>query len=204
MKGLMRYFKNFTPLVIIGGVVVLLGVAFWYLPLELWALAYPFWGIGGVLVLVGLALRVSDASYLAYFTGKVDAARSGRRLDAEPDYVANEFSFDGNSYARLSSAQKPVSEKYVSTELYIGKKELVTDSCYVDLAENTATSEKHSFDRASVTASVEERELRVNGSLKKLSLMTLSDGETSFTFPVKYNDIEVDTLVAKINDKSRL
>ena len=57
---------------------------------------------------------------------------------------------------------------------------------------------------AKVTAKSQDKEITCAGLKRAVTTLTLDDGENKAEIPVKNNDIEVDTLVGKINDKSRM
>ena len=86
---------------------------------------------------------------------------------------------------------------------YFNKKALEADCFRIDLAKDSVETERLEFPLSDLTASVEEREARVKGVLKKFSYMTLSAGERKLTFPVRYNDIEVDKLAERINEAKK-
>lgn len=200
MKKLMRYYKNYSPLFAVGAILLVAGALIYCFSNEIWALSYPILAIGFALVIIGCVLRVSDAAYVAYFTSKVEDTLSDERFDTAPDYTAKEFSFDGNTLSKLDGGQRLRSELYVNTDIYFGRNELTVVCCRVNLLEDSAVKEKLVFPLSEVTAVVEERETRVAGVLKKVSVMTVSDPASSVSFPVHYNDIDVDSLASRIND----
>ena len=202
-KKLLRYFKNFTPFIGIGAVLVVVGFLIYWYSFEIWAIGTPILVVGLVLAVVGLVFGVSDSAYLSYFTDKVDKARENNPHENAPDNTFDEFILEGNSFGRLDKSQKPRSELFVRTDIYFVKQTLEVDTYRVNLTEDSLLSEKYEFPLAEVEASVEEKETRVKGNLKKLSYMTVSAGEKKVTFPVRYNDIEVDQLVEKINDAKK-
>ena len=202
-KKLLRYFKNYTPFIGIGAVLVVVGFLIDYFAYEIWVLGMPILAAGLVLVVLGMVMGVSDANYLVYFTDKADSARSDNPHEEAPDYTADEFVLEGNSYGKLDKSQKPRSELFVRTDIFFGKKTIEVISYRVNLLDDSLASEKHEFPLSDVTASVEEKETRVRGNLKKLSYMTISAGDEKITFPVRYNDIEVDQLTERINDAKK-
>ena len=202
-KNLLRYFRNYTPFIGIGAVLVVVGFLIYWYSFEIWAIGTPILVVGLVLAVAGLVLGVSDSAYLSYFTDKVDKARENNPYENAPDNTFDEFILEGNSFGRLDKSQKPRSELFVRTDIYFGKQTLEVDTYRVNLTEDSLLSEKYEFPLTEVEASVEEKETRVKGNLKKLSYMTVSAGEKKVTFPVRYNDIEVDQLVEKINDAKK-
>ncbi len=204
-KKLLNYFKNFTPFIGIGGVLVVAGFLIDYYAYEIWMLGIPILVVGLALAVLGMVMSVSDANYLVYFTDKCDKAAENYPHENAPDNTFDEFIFDGNRFGRLDKSQKPRSEKFVRTNVFFSKKTLEIDTYSVDLTEDSLETARHEFPLESVTASVEEKEARVRGNLKKLSFMTVASGDEKVTFPVRYNDIGVDQLVERINDaKKRL
>lgn len=202
-KKLLNYFKNFTPFIGIGGVLVVVGFLIYWYSFEIWAIGTPILVVGLVLAVVGMVMGVNDANYLAYFTEKVDRAAENYPHENAPDNTFDEFIFDGNKFGRLDKSQKPRSEKFVRTNIFFSKKTLEVDTYSVDLTEDSLETAKYEFPLESVTASVEEKETRVRGNLKKLSFMTVASGDEKITFPVRYNDIGVDQLVERINDAKK-
>ena len=202
-RKLLRYFKNYTPFIGIGAILAVAGFAIYWYGIEIWMIGTPILAVGIVLAVLGMVLGVSDANYLSYFTDKVDSARSEYPHENAPDYTADEFVLEGNSYGGLDKSQKPRSELFVRTDIFFGKKTLEVDCYRVSLTEDSLNTEKHEFPLSDVIASVEEKETRVRGNLKKLSYMTVASGDEKVTFPVRYNDIEVDQLVQKINEAKK-
>ena len=202
-KKLLRYFKNYTPFIGIGAVLVIVGFLIYWYSFEIWVIGTPILAVGLVLAVLGMIMGINDAAYLSYFTDKVDLARNDNPHEEAPDYTADEFVLEGNSYGKLDKSQKPRSELFVRTDIFFGKKTIEVISYRVNLLDDSLTSEKHEFPLSDVTASVEEKETRVRGNLKKLSYMTISAGDEKITFPVRYNDIEVDQLTEKINDAKK-
>jgi hypothetical protein len=195
----MRYFMNVTPYFAAGAVLAIAGFAIYWYAFEIWVLGTPIMAIGVVLLIVGFALRESDTSFTAYFNSKIESLTSGRYSDIKPDYTAAEFSFEGNEFSKLDSSQKPRSELFVRTDIYFGKNTLTIETFRVNAAKETIDNQKLEFPLAEVTASVDNIEIRCAGLLKKVSLMTVRDNNKSLTFPVRYNDIDVDRLTEKIN-----
>ena len=202
-KKLLNYFKNFTPFVGIGAVLVVVGFLIYWYSIEIWAIGTPILVVGLVLAVLGLVMGVSDANYLAYFTDKCEKAAENYPHENAPDNSFAEFVFDGNSYGRLDKAQKPCSELFVRTDIFFSKKTVEVDTYRVNLTEDSIETGKVEFPLESVEASVEEKEIRVAGNLKKISLMTITAGDEKVTFPVRYNDIGVDQLVERINDAKK-
>ncbi len=202
-KKLLRYFKNYTPFIGIGAVLVVVGFLIYWYSFEIWAIGTPILAVGLVLAVLGMIMGVNDAAYISYFTDKADSARNDNPHENAPDYTADEFVLEGNSYGKLDKSQKPRSELFVRTDIFFGKKTIEVISYRVNLLDDSLASEKHEFPLSDVTASVEEKETRVRGNLKKLSYMTISAGDEKITFPVRYNDIEVDQLTEKINDAKK-
>ena len=202
-KKLLNYFKNFTPFIGIGGVLVVVGFLIYWYSFEIWAIGTPILVVGLVLAVVGMVMGVNDANYLAYFTEKVDKAAENYPHENAPDNTFDEFILEGNKLGRLDKSQKPRSEKFVRTNIFFSKKTLEVDTYSVDLTEDSLETAKYEFPLGSVTASVEEKETRVRGNLKKLSYMTVASGDEKVTFPVRYNDIGVDQLVERINDAKK-
>ncbi|MCI8387722.1 MAG: hypothetical protein HFE63_04575 [Clostridiales bacterium] len=201
----LKYFKNTFPLIVGGAILVLIGFLIYYYSFEIWVIGTPVMAAGVVLLVIGGLLRISDANYLAYFNDKINKLLDGRREVAEPDYSVSEFSFDGNKYAKLDGGQKARSELFKRTDIFFDKKTVKVEIFSVNAETDNIDNAKYEFALADVTASVEVSDIQCAKSTKKISVMTLkaADG-TSCSFPVKYNDIDVDQLVERINDKSRL
>ena len=203
---ILRYFKNTLPFIIAGAVLVIIGILIYWYSFEIWVLGTPIAVAGAVLLVIGFALRTSDSNYTMYFETKVEDMKSGHKHDDEPIYKATEYSFDNNKYSKLDSAQKPRSEIYIETDIYMDKKQVRAEIFTVNAADETTNSEVFEYPLASVSASVREETVRCAGAEKKISKLTLSAPDCkSCEFPVRYNDIDVDQLVGKINDaKNRI
>ncbi len=203
---ILRYFKNTLPLIIIGAVLVIIGILIYWYSFEIWVLGTPIAVAGVVLLVIGFALKQSDANYTAYFETKVEEMKSGQSREDEPIYKSTEYSFDGNKYSKLDSTQKPRSEIFIETDLYMDKKQVRAEIFTVNAADETTDKKVFEFPIESVTASVREESVRCAGAEKKISKLTLSAPDCqSCEFPVRYNDIDVDQLVGKINDaKNRI
>lgn len=200
---LLRYFKNSTPFIIVGALLMGVGFLIYWYSFEIWMIGTPVMIAGAALLVAGFILSVGDSAYLAYFTERADSARASVPHENAPDFTSDEFVFEGNSYARLDRSQRPCSELFVRTDIYFNKKTLEADCFRIDLAKDSVETERLEFPLSDLTASVEEREARVKGVLKKFSYMTLSAGERKLTFPVRYNDIEVDKLAERINEAKK-
>ena len=68
---ILRYFKNTLPLIIIGAVLVIIGILIYWYSFEILVLGTPIAVAGVVLLVIGFALKQSDANYTAYFETKV-------------------------------------------------------------------------------------------------------------------------------------
>ena len=200
---LLRCFKNSTPFIAVGALLMGVGFLIYWYSFEIWMIGTPVMIAGAALLVAGFILSVGDSAYLSYFTDKADSARASVPHESAPDYTFDEFVFEGNKYGRLDKSQKPRSELFVRTDIYFEKKSLEIDCFRIDLPNDSITTEKLEFPLSDLTASVEEREARVKGVLKKFSYMTLSAGEQKLTFPVRYNDIEVDKLAERINEAKK-
>lgn len=208
-QKLMRYFGNTTPLMIAGAVLIAVGLAIYYYSFEIWALGTPILAVGAVLLVLAFTLKVSDQAYAAYFDGKVNALKASEpAYENEPDYVSDEFTFDGNRFARTDSAGKPKSELFTHSDLRFikDKRSNILDlRIYnINAADDTGEARHLTFDMAKVTARSEDKEITCAGLKRAVTSLILDDGENRVEIPVRNNDIEVDTLVGKINDKSRI
>lgn len=208
-QKLMRYFRNTMPLMIAGIVFLAAGLIIYYYSWEIWALSTPILAVGAVLLVLGFTLKVSDQSYAAYFQDKVNSLKASEpTYENDPDYTADEFTFEGNKFAKTDSAGKPRSELFTHTDLRFikDKKSNTLDlRLYnINAADDTAEARHITFDMAKVTAKSQDKEITCAGLKRAVTTLTLDDGENKAEIPVKNNDIEVDTLVGKINDKSRM
>lgn len=208
-QKLMRYFRNTMPLMIAGIVFLAAGLIIYYYSWEIWALSTPILAVGAVLLVLAFTLKVSDQSYAAYFQDKVNSLKASEpTYENDPDYTADEFTFEGNKFAKTDSAGKPKSELFTHTDLRFikDKKSNILDlRLYnINAADDTAEAKHLTLDMAKVTAKSEDKEITCAGLKRAVTTLTLDDGENKVEIPVKNNDIEVDTLVGKINDKSRL
>ena len=197
----LKYFKNTTPFIIAGAIGILAGFLIYWYSFEIWMIGTPIMVIGAVLLVLGFALRVSDQAYQSYFDNKLEAHMSGRRIENQPDYTAYEYSFEGNQYGRLDSNQMPRSELMIRTDIYFLKNTLKIEKFRVSALEDSVVSEVLEYPLSDVSASVENREIHCGSAAKKAAIMTVSaPGCNTCEFPVKYNDIDVDKLIERIND----
>ncbi len=208
-QKLMRYFRSTMPLMIAGAVLIAAGLAIYYYSFEIWALGTPILAVGAILLVLGFTLKVSDQSYAAYFQDKVTALKASEpSYETDPDYTSDEFTFEGNKFAKTDSAGKPRSELFTHADLRFikDKKSNTLDlRLYnINAADDTAEARHITFDMAKVTAKSQDKEITCAGLKRAVTTLTLDDGENKAEIPVKNNDIEVDTLVGKINDKSRI
>lgn len=196
----MKYFKNTIPFIVAGAALILTGFLIYWYSFEIWMIGTPVMAVGVVLLIFGFSIGVNDAAYSSYFQTKIDTITSGRRMENAPEYTAAEYSFEGNKFAKFDSTQKARSELYVRTDIYFGKKTLTVESFRVNAAEDTIVNEKLEFPLTEATASLENKDIQCRGSTKKSAVMTVGtpDGK-SCSFPVSYNDIDIDRLVEKIN-----
>lgn len=202
-KKLKHYFANFFWMAPLGAVLVAAGVLIYWYSMEIWAVGTPMIAVGIALLILWMTLRVTDEAYSAYFAGKVREAL-GERAD-EADFVSDAHSFDGNKFAKLDSQQKPRSEKLTHAELFFPRdkkdRTLSVDIVRVDAMTDEAVKESFSFPLDDVTAELSETKINCAGATKTGSVLTLSDGGKSCSFPVRANDVSVDEIVEKINDR---
>lgn len=197
----LKYFKNTTPFIIIGAIGILAGFLIYWYSFEIWMIGTPIMVLGAVMLVLGFALRVSDQAYQSYFDNKLEAHMSGGRTGKQPDYTAYEYSFEGNRYGRLDSNQTPRSELMIRTDIYFMKNTLKLEKFRVSALEDSVVSDVFEYPLTDVSASVENREIRCGAAAKKAAIMTVSaPGCNTCEFPVKYNDIDVDKLIERIND----
>ncbi len=197
---LLHYFKNYWPILAIGALLTAGGVVVSLARIGLRFLGTPLLVGGIVLLVVGYTLRVSDAEYMDYFTKKIDELTAGRPHERQPDFTSEDWSFDGNTLSKIDGAQMPRTETYIHTDFFFGKNALEIERCTVTFTTDKAEKDLFAFPNAEVHASTEDKEVRVKGILKKTSVMTLTAGDVTASFPVKYNDIETDQLVERINE----
>ncbi len=193
---LLRYFKSYLLQEAICALVFLVGFIINRYLFEIRVLGRPIMVIGVIGFVFFLLLRISDARYETYFTSSFD--KMPKERDLEPEYVASEYSFEGNHFARLDKSNAARSEIYVRTVFYFDK-QLKLVKGVVNLEKGTKDFETFAFDHA--TAELEQVEHMVGKTKKIASIMTITDGEKTCRFPVRYNDIEVDHLIEKLNRK---
>ena len=192
----LRYFKTSAVPDIISGALIVAGALIYYYAWEIWVLGTPLLLIGLAGLIVNYAFKISDQTYTDYFEKKFEDLPKERGI--EPEIVYTEYSFDGNTFAKTDKSGTPRSEICVRTALYFGKQLKVVSGTVNALTEELAVQELV-FDHA--RAEVSAAETKIKGATKKLAIMTITDGSQSIAFPVKYNDIEVDHLVEKLNEK---
>ena len=192
----LRYFRNSSVFDVICALLILAGFLIYRYSWEIWMLGTPILVIGVVGFGISYLFKVNDHTYSEYFEKML--SKMPAEPETDPDYTAGEYFFEGNQFSKLDKTGAPRSEIYVCTRLYLGKT-LKLISGTVNAAENTSDYSTFSFTSAS--ASVENTEIKIGGSTKKAAVMTITDGTQICRFPVRYNDIEVDDLMNKINRK---
>ena len=189
-QKLMRYFRNTMPLMIAGAVLIAAGLAIYYYSFEIWALGTPILAVGAVLLVLGFTLKVSDQSYAAYFQDKVTALKASEpSYETAPDYTSDEFTFEGNKFAKTDSAGKPRSELFTHADLRFikDKKSNTLDlRLYnINAADDTAEARHITFDMAKVTAKSQDKEITCAGLKRAVTTLTLDDGENKAEIPLR-------------------
>ena len=192
----LRYFKSSSLIDVSCALLILVGFIIYRYSWEIWMLGTPLLAIGVIGLIISFAFKVNDLNYGEYFEKKLADLPDDR--DNQPDYIAGEYAFDGNHFAKLDKTGAPRSEIFVITKLYLGKTlKVVTGRANAE----TEEVDMKTLEFSNAAASVENAEIKVGGSVKKTAVMTITGGEQSCRFPVKYYDIEIDDLMNKINKK---
>ena len=193
---LLRYFKTSSVPDVISVLFILAGAFIYYYAWQIWVLATPLLLIGIAGLIISYSFKISDQTYTDYFTKQFEAMPKERGV--EPEAIFTEYSFEGTVYARVDKTNAPRSEVCVRTAIYFGKQlKLVNAVCNV--AEGTC--DFRTLELAHASAEVNNAEIKIGGATKKIAYMTITDGEQSCTFPVKYNDIEIDQFMERLNKR---
>ncbi len=195
----LRYFKSYLIPIIIGGVIALLGMLIYRYGYEIWVLGRPIMVVGVAIVLFFLAIRVSEANFQEYFNSRLSELPRVQGVELDPEYEVGAYSFENNHFAKIDKSSVPRSEIFVRTLFYFDKQlHVVRGVANME----TGEEDKRIFSFAKATAAYEDIEIKVNGMSKKVSVMTvIGEDGSACKFPVKYNDIEIDQLVTKINER---
>ena len=193
---ILRYFTVSIVPDIISAVFILAGAFIYYYAWQIWVLATPLLLIGIAGLIVNYAFKISEQTFTDYFTKKFEGMPKERGV--EPEVVYTEYSFEGNTYAKTDKLGAPRSEICVRTVIYFDK-QLKVVSGSVNAVTEELTNTVCSFEHA--RAEVNNTETKIKGSTKKLAVMTITDGSQSISFPVKYNDSEVDQFIERLNKR---
>ncbi len=198
----LRYFKSTSVFEVISALLILLGFLIYWYSFEIWVIGTPIMVLGVAGLILCYIFKVSDTAYGEYFENQLGTLPHTRR-EQEPDAVIDSYSTENTAWAKLDKNGMLRTERYVRTELFFGKAQLTVERSTVDAAAQTAVREAFVFDNGTASAEVEVQECRGGMSekspMKKQAVMVITGGESVCRFPVKYNDIETDQLLERIN-----
>lgn len=193
----MRYFKNYSSLLIIGAIIAGAGFLIYrYAWGDIWTFGTPLMVIGVPIVCVFFLLRIDDKHYSERVELLFD--KMPNDPDRKPDHIFTGYLFENAKFAKLDKSGSPRSEKAVRTYLCLDDKLKIVIGCVnVELE----SFEAKTYELSKVTAQITESEITVDKRTRKIAALTLTSEGESISFPVKPNDIEVDELIKTINKK---
>ena len=193
----MRYFKNYTALLIIGSVIAAAGFLIYrYAWGDIWVFSTPLMVVGVSIICAFFLLHIDDKHYSERVELMFD--KMPNDPDRKPDHIFNGYLFPDTKYVKLDKSGSPRSEKAVRTYLYLDKTlKVIIGYANVELD----TFEVETYELSQASAHVNESEITVDKRTRRLALLLLTSEGQTISFPVKPNDIEVDDLIEVINKK---
>ncbi len=184
----------------ISAAVVVVGFFIWWYTTEIWFIGTPIMAIGAAGFVVCSFLKVSDSDFEEHLEALIKELNMPKS-EEKPYISLKGFITDGAEYAKIRKDGTLCTEKYFKCDIFISNTEIRTELCYADAVQNKAWNEVYRFERDNTEASVEEMRFSCGGVAKAVASMKLRDGKNECTLPVPMNDVGIDKLTEKINER---